>query len=209
MPNSRPLLLAGIAIVAIAVGAFTAQFMHRAPAVIELSSGTLLPSTKELPEFQLVDNHGQAYTRTQLAGHWSVVFFGFTNCPDVCPTTLSTLAQVDKALVDLPTTQRPQFVFVSVDPKRDTPQQMNNYVSFFNPAFVGLTGEQTQIDLLTKTMGVPVAIHNQDNGNYSVDHSAVVFLLDPQARMAAVFSPPHAAQALVDDVRKVVQRPTP
>lgn len=208
MPIPRAPLFAGIAIVAILTGVMSAQFMHspRQP-TLELNGGTLLPERRALPDFQLLDSHAQSYTRAQLGGRWSLLFFGFTSCPDICPTTLSTLAQVDKLLADLPDTQRPQIVFVSVDPGRDTPAQVGNYLHFFNPAFIGLTGEQTQIELLTRMLGVPVAIHDSGNGTYTVDHAATLFLLDPQARMTAVFSPPHSVELLARDLRTVVSQP--
>ncbi len=208
MSKSRAPLLAGIAIVAILAGALSAQFL-RAPSqpVLNLSSGTLLPDARTLPEFQLVDSNGQPFTRTGLNGHWSVLFFGFTHCPDICPTTLTLLAQVEKALADLPEAQRPKMVFVSVDPQRDTPDQVGKYIQFFSPTFIGLTGAQTHINELTKAMGVPVAIHDLGNGAYGVDHAATLFLIDPQARMAAVFSPPHQVATLAQDLRAVVSRP--
>jgi protein SCO1/2 len=83
---------------------------------------------------------------------------------------------------------------------------MNNYIRFFSPAFVGLTGEQAQIDLLTKTLGVPVEIHDLGNGAYTVDHAATLFLLDPQARMTAVFSPPHTVATLSTDLRNTISQ---
>jgi protein SCO1/2 len=208
MPGTRKFLFGGVAIVAIVIGALSAQFMRREP-VITLVSGTLLQPARVLPGFQLLDNHGQPYSQTRLLGQWSVVFFGFTHCPDICPTTLSMLSQVDKALADLPAKQRPQFVFISVDPKRDTPEQLNNYVSFFNPGFSGLTGEQAQIDVLTKALGVPVAIQDQGEGNYSMDHSAAIFVLNPQAQFAALFSAPHTVQTLSADLRSLIQQSSP
>ncbi len=205
MLKSRAPLFIGIAIVAILAGALFAQFM-RGPdqPIVNLSNGTILPGGREVPDFQLVSSSNTPFTRAQLAGHWSVLFFGFTNCPDICPTTLSTLAQVEKALLDLPATQRPQMVFVSVDPKRDTPAQVDSYIKFFGPDFVGLTGETSQVEQFTRAMGVPVQINDTGNGAYTVDHAATLFLLDPQARLTAVFSPPHQVSTLAGDLRTVI-----
>lgn len=207
MLKSRAPLFAGIAIVAILAGVMSAQWL-RAPASDQptLSSGTLLPAARALPDFQLLDSRAQPYARTQLQGRWSLLFFGFTSCPDICPTTLSTLAQVEKQLSDLPLAQRPQIVFVSVDPARDTPAQVRDYLHFFSPSFVGLTGEAAQVEQLTRHLGVPVAVHDLGNGTYTVDHAATLFLLDPRARMTALFSPPHTVAALVADVRAVVSQ---
>jgi protein SCO1 len=205
--KSRAPLYAGLAIVAVIVGALSAQLftsnVGSGPTLV-LANGTAFPAPRALPEFSLLDQHRQPFTREQMLGHWSIVFFGYTNCPDVCPTTLALLKQVDLALGDLPSAQHPQVVFVSVDPRRDKPEQMANYVSFFNPAFIGATGEQGQIDVLTHAMGVPVLIHDTGNGTYTVDHSAIIFLVDPQGRMSALFSPPHQLATLTADIRKIV-----
>jgi protein SCO1/2 len=201
-------LFAGIAIVAILAGVMAAQFV-RAPwhAELQLASGTMLPDPRAVPEFQLIDSSSQAYGHSQLMGHWSLLFFGYTSCPDVCPTTLTTLAQVHQQLIDLADSKRLQMVFVSVDPKRDTPAQVGQYVKFFNANFVGLTGTPQNIEQFTNAMGVPVAIHDSGNGAYTVDHAATLFLLDPQARLAAVFSPPHDTATLATDLRAVVNQP--
>jgi protein SCO1 len=205
MPKSRAPLYLGIVIVAILIGALSAQFM-RAPSQpnLTIGSGTVLPTPRPVPDFQLVDGNGQAYNRARLNGHWSLLFFGYTSCPDVCPTTLSTLAQVDQQLADLPVEQRLQIVFLSVDPQRDAPAQVGRYVKFFSPDFIGLTGAPQQIEQLTHALGVPFAIHDSGNGAYTVDHSATLFLLDPQARMTAVFSPPHSVATLTGDLRTVI-----
>jgi len=206
MPKSRAPLLAGIAIVAILGGAMSAQFMHRTDLPdIKLSNGTLLPP-RAIPEFQLLDASDQTITRAQLMGHWSLLFFGYTSCPDVCPTTLTTLAQVQKQLADLHNEKRLQMVFISVDPKRDTPVQVGQYVKFFSPDFVGLTGATKNIEQFTQAMGVPVVIHDSGNGAYTVDHAATLFLLDAQARLVAVFSPPHNVATLANDLRTVIDQ---
>jgi protein SCO1/2 len=217
MPKSRAPLYAGIAIVAILAGAMSAQFFNapRQPD-IQLGNGTLLPAPRALPEFQLVDANEQAYGRAKLTGHWSLVFFGYTSCPDICPTTLSALAQVQQQLADLHAPQRLQVTFVSVDPKRDTPAKVGQYVKFFNPEFVGLTGTMEHIRQLTQAMGVPFVINDPSTntsgtnasgtGAYTVDHAATLFLLDPQARMIAVFSPPHDVTTLAGDLRRIIDR---
>ena len=204
--KSRAPLYAGIAIVAIIAGFLSAQFSGSSkPAPhVELKNGTWLAEARPVPEFNLVNQHNEPFTTQQLQGHWSILFFGYTNCPDVCPTTLATLAQVDKQLAGLPAAQHPQVVFVSVDPKRDTVAQLNNYVTFFNPAFIGVTGDQAQLDILTRGMGVPVAIHDDGQGSYTVDHAATIFLVNPSAQMAAVFSPPHEAGVLAGDIQTVI-----
>jgi protein SCO1 len=133
-----------------------------------------------------------------------LLFFGFTNCPDVCPATLGVLAQIERQLQDLPEPSRPQVALVSVDPQRDTPAQLKSYVKFFSPSFVGLTGSQQDLDAFTRAMGVPVAIQRLENGAYTVDHSAAIFLIDPQGAMHALFSTPHDPTKIAQDYRRIV-----
>lgn len=204
MQKSRAPVFAAVAIVAILAGFMAAQFSGSSKAVPTLSAGTLLPAARAIPEFNLQDSSGQPMTRANLEGHWSLVFFGYTSCPDICPTTLSLLAQVEKQLGDLSAAQRPRIVFVSVDPKRDTPAQVGNYIHFFSPTFIGVTGSPERLEQFTKSMGVPVAFHDTGNGSYTVDHAATLFLLDSKARVTAVFSQPHALDVLSADIRSVV-----
>ena len=169
-----------------------------------LEKATLLTPPRPLPEFQLVDQDGAAFELSHLKNRWSLLFFGFTHCPDVCPTTLGVLARTEEALAELPAQQRPQIVFVSVDPKRDTPQQLASYVKFFSSTFTGVTGTQQSIDDFTRALGVPVAITPTENDDYSVDHSAAIFLIDPQGAMRALFSTPHTAKVIADDYQRIV-----
>ena len=105
----------------------------------------------------------------------------------------------------MPNDRKPQVVFVSVDPKRDTPQQLASYVKFFSPSFTGVTGTSDAIDDFTRALGVPVAISPANNGAYTVDHSAAIFLIDPNGAMRALFSTPHVASIIADDYRRIVE----
>jgi protein SCO1/2 len=174
-----------------------------APPVLEQATAFQEPRT--LPEFALVDQAGRAFGPARLRGNWTLVFFGFVNCPDICPTTLATLAAVRKSLADLPESDRPGVAFVSVDPGRDTPELIGQYVGHFDPAFVGATGSADDIEVLTRGLGVAVLSGPADvDGNYAVDHSAAVFLVDPDARVAALFNTPHEAGAIARDYRRIV-----
>ncbi|HSN71827.1 MAG TPA: SCO family protein, partial [Steroidobacteraceae bacterium] len=134
---------------------------------------------------------------------WHLVFFGFTNCPDVCPNTLTILARVEKALADLPESQQPGVVLVSVDPTRDTPEQLGPYVRFFGERFVGITGTEENIAALTSALGVPVAKVDLEGG-YTMDHGAGIFVLDPEVRVRAFFSTPHEVATIASDYRRIV-----
>ena len=123
-------------------------------------------------------------------GRWSFIFFGYTHCPDVCPTTLSVLNSVARKLEGRK--DQVQFVFISIDPERDTPEKLGQFVSYFNGTFIGATGTDDAINALTRQLGVIYARVEENSGtdNYLMDHSASVLLFDPAGRFHAVFTPP-------------------
>jgi protein SCO1/2 len=195
-----------VATLAVLAGALSARYLSR-PAAPE--QALALETRRPLPAFTLVDHTGRTFDPTRLRGRWTLVFFGFTHCPDICPTTLNTLAGVRIALAELPPETRPEIVMVSVDPMRDTPEQLASYVPYFDPEFLGVTGDMAEILTLTRSLGVafsytPVA----DSEAYGVDHTASLFLVDPQARLAAIFSTPHAVADIARDYRRIVAEPT-
>lgn len=171
---------------------------------MELATGTLLTPSQALPDFSLIDSHGRSFGPANLRGHWSLLFFGYTNCPDFCPTTLATLAALQKRLrADHATL--PQVIFVSVDAKRDTPEQLAKYVPYFDPEFIGLTAvDQPAIEAIAKQWGVPVMLQPAKNGSYTVDHSSAIFVFDPAGRRVAVLSGPFTVSALQSDLRRIV-----
>ena len=170
------------------------QLDSTAPA---LASGTWLPQPRSLGDFRLLDDGGRPFSLQNLQGAPTLVFFGFTHCPDVCPTTLMKLAQVVKR-AGLP---RLRVLFVSVDPERDSPQAIAQYLRAFSPDFRGATGSSEQIAALARVFGVAVSRVQLPGGDYTMDHSAVVFLLDDQARIAALFTPPFDVPRLAADLR--------
>ncbi len=190
------LLVAAAALGAALAGYWMAQQLDRAGP--QLASGTWLPRPKPLGDFTLTDTSGRAFTRRDLGGAPALVFFGFTHCPDVCPTTLLKLAQVSKraGLEGL------RVLFVSVDPQRDTPPVLGVYVHAFDPAFLGLSGDPGSIRALAGNFGVAVNRVELPGGDYTMDHSAVVFLLDARARIAAIFTPPFEVAALAADLQR-------
>jgi protein SCO1/2 len=187
---------AGIAIlVAVAIGAGAALY-DRSRETLSLGAGTALPEPRELPDFALVDQAGRPFGRARLEGHWSLVFTGFTHCPDVCPTTLALMADLNRRVArdDL------QFVFVSVDPERDTPDAIARYLAHFDAALVGATGARADMERLTAGLGL-AQVRNPGSGDeYTVDHSTALVLLDPDARLAGYFPAPHARDALAADL---------
>ena len=182
-------------LVAVAVGAGAALY-ERSREPLTLRAGTALPEPRALPAFTLVDQAGRAFDRARFEGRWSLLFTGFTHCPDVCPTTLALMSDLNRRVGrdDL------QFVFVSVDPERDTPHAVASYLAHFGAALVGATGERAQMERLTAGLGL-AQVRNPGSGDeYTVDHSTAFVLIDPEARLAGYFSAPHARDALVADL---------
>src|SRR5271167_3622028 len=153
--------------VAAAAGLAAALLWPQQQPAMELATGTLLTPSQALPDFSLIDSQGRAFGTANLRGHWSLLFFGYTNCPDFCPTTLATLAAMQKRLRAERSAVLPQVIFVSVDAKRDTPAQLAKYVPYFDPEFIGLTAaDQPAIEAVAKKWGVPVMVQPAKDGNY-------------------------------------------
>jgi protein SCO1/2 len=193
--RARLLLAAGAVCAAFAGFWLAHQLDRRAP---ELASGTWLPVARPVADFRLLDATGRPFTRADLAGTPVLVYFGFTHCPDVCPATLLKLVRIrhEAALPDL------RVLFVSVDPERDTPPVIGLYVHAFDATFEGLTGDAATIRSVATNFGVAVNRVELPGGDYTMDHSAVVFLLDRQARIAAIFTPPFEVSAFAADLRR-------
>jgi protein SCO1/2 len=205
MPRKQIWLLAGCAIVALLLGMLAARtFTRSATPTATLDAGTLLAPARPLADFRLSTQEHAPFTRADLANHWTLLFFGFTSCPDVCPTTLAFMSQLEKSFADLPIEQRPRVVFVSVDSERDTPAKVGEYVRFFDPTFIGATGTKQEIDTVTKIFTVPYAITRTADGGYTVDHSAALFLVNPKAELQALFTPPHDLKTISADLRRVI-----
>jgi protein SCO1 len=165
-----------------------------------LLTGTYLAPARAVADFSLIDQSGRAFGPQRLAGRWSLVFFGYTNCPDFCPTTLTTLAAMEKSLRAGHATVRPQVVFVSVDAKRDTPAQLAKYVPYFDPEFLGVTAaDQKTIEAFAAQWGVAVALTPKPDGSYTVDHSAAIFVVNPAGKLQAVLTGPFNASVLQSD----------
>jgi protein SCO1/2 len=167
----------------------------------QLSQGTLLPSARPVTDFRLTDHRGQPFTLENLENHWTFAFFGYTHCPDVCPTSMAMLAQVQRNLKQQDGLhQMPQVVFVSVDPERDTTELLSQFVPYFHPDFIGASGDQQNTLSLTRQLGILYGkAEDNTTENYLVDHSAAIVLLDPDAALRAVFSVPHDPKLIASD----------
>lgn len=180
---------------AVAVGAGVALH-ERGASPPTLRAGTALPEPRPLADFALMDQRGQPFSRDDLRGRWTLLFTGFTNCPDVCPLTVASMADLRRRLArdDL------QFLFVSVDPGRDTPEVIRRYLSHFDPELLGATGPRAEVDKFTAGLGLAQVVNPGVGDEYTVDHSTAFVLIDPEARLAGYFSAPHEPDALVADL---------
>ena len=191
--------------VAVAGSLLAVRFLSPRQAAV-LATGTLLVPARPLADFSLIDHQGRAFGPANLRGHWSLMFFGYTQCPDFCPATLTTLAAVEKQLRTAKAVEPPRVIFVSVDAKRDTPAQLSRYVPNFDPEFVGLTAaDQSSIEAIAKRWGIAVAIQSAANGDYIVDHSEAIFVIDPDGNLAAVLTGPFTVDALQSDFQRIVK----
>jgi len=167
-----------------------------------LKAGTLLPQPRVLAPFALTGTDGAPFTEGSLRGRWTLLAFGYTSCPDVCPLLLASFRDVHRKLVERRLDGDVRFVFVSVDPERDDIARLKDYVGFFNPTFVGATGTHAELQRLTRQLGVLYqrAPESGSAVGYLVDHTATLLLIDPEGRLAALFSAPHDAAAMAADI---------
>jgi protein SCO1/2 len=175
------------------------------PATVELQSGTLLKSPRPVADFSLVADSGKPFTKADLAGRWSLIYVGYTHCPDLCPTTLAQLKAVEKGLgADA---AKLHFIFLSIDPERDTPASLAQYTHYFSPDFGAVTGPNAELDKLGTSLGfVYQKVPGETPQNYLMDHSSALILVDPQARLAGYLTPPFKTESLVADLKLVVEK---
>ena len=184
--------------IALAAGAFVSIRMQAPAAPV---SALVLPSPNPVPDFSLLTQRSEPVDASVFKGQWDLLFFGFTHCPDICPTTLQVLADAKKSLADDGAEVLPRIVLVSVDPARDTPEVLAEYVDYFGEGNLGLTGTLEEVRKLTTGLGI--FFEKQDGGdvdNYGVDHSAAVLVIDPDGGFHALFSGPHGVDNYVHDL---------
>jgi len=178
-------------------------FSHRAnPPELQ---GVLWPEPKPLSALALIDQHKQPFNLEHLKGKWTFLFFGYTYCPDICPTAMVILKTVYEHLQEKPDVlSETQVVFVSVDPPRDTPEQLSSYLKYFNEEFIGATGTAEEIDKFARQIGAGYIRQPASTGDeYQISHTSTFFLIDPQARLYAGFSQPHVPKTIVSQYLKI------
>ncbi|UCB54784.1 MAG: SCO family protein [Thiotrichales bacterium] len=169
--------------------------------------GVLRPEFRLLRSFELTDHEGAVFDQKRFQGKWTFVFFGYTSCPDICPATLYVLNAV-QGLIEDKTGEAPeemQVIFISVDPKRDTPELLADYVAHFNKTFIGATAGKQEIDRVAGQFGAGYVLEEETApGSYLVSHTSAIFLVDPLGRLVATFSQPHYASTIVTLYEKIL-----
>lgn len=203
----RKSIIVFIAIVFLCIGWYVQQLSVRQKATKEI---TVLNPSRPMQAFSLESATGEVFTENNLLGHWSLLFFGYTSCPDVCPTTLAALNQLDRYLKKHHIA-RPTFIFVSVDPERDSPKGLREYVEWFNQSFFGLTGKPSELTKITKQLGVmyqTVPLESSLGEKvYAIDHSASISIISPKGEFYAVFSTPFNIEHIANDLKLIQSRP--
>jgi protein SCO1 len=165
------------------------------------------PAARALPEFSLLDTDNMVFDKNRLAGKWSFLFFGYTRCPDICPLTLQTMQWTADRIRQNGEGDNLRFVFISVDPARDNLGYLKEYVSYFNPEFLGVAGDEAQLSILTAGMDAPyrrIEAESARADSYLMDHSAMIFLISPRAELYAMLPPPHNAETIAADFHTIL-----
>lgn len=168
-----------------------------------LTNGTLFSTDYKIKPFELIDDNGKAFTIKNLKGSWSLLFFGFTQCPMMCPSTLSELNKAyDLLKKENFFGKSLQIVFISVDPEHDTPAVLKKYISSFNSSFIGVTGTKSQVDEFTKQFGIFYEKIKNKNSDSEINHSGAILIISPSAKWKAILSFPHHANTIAEDFKK-------
>jgi len=187
------------------IGVFALRSFLAAPAA--MAHATVLPSPAPLPDFVMVDQDGAVFDKSSFRGRWSMVFFGFTHCPDICPVTLQQLAAARRRMAEeTPDAELPEIVFVSVDPGRDTVATIAQYVRAFGEDVIGISGDPAELTKLARTFGVYFNVTPAEGDAYAVEHSAAVVVVNDDAEFQAVFSAPHDVDAFVHDMSLIIAK---
>lgn len=208
MRSKTPLLLL-VGVLALIGGVWLGQWLTTwlRPTPAPTIAGIYFNEPQPVVEFRLTQGDGQPFSRQDLQGRWSFLYFGYTYCPDVCPLALVELNKLAQRLVQRGIAQDTAYWLISVDPERDTPPRLREYAAYFNPQFRGATGAREELDKLARQFGVAYQIPpHQPGESYAVDHSSTVILIDPEVRLRAVFTPPHQPATLAADFGKIRER---
>lgn len=195
-----------IAAIAAGLGLWLGQSMFSgSPELPPVQTMRLLDSPRAIADFSLDTAQGAALDNAGLHGHYTLVFLGFTHCPDVCPMTLADLAKAEKLWADLAETQRPRILFISVDPERDAPPAIAKYAAYFSPTILTGTSDIESLNLLAASMSMVFAKTPLEGDNYTVDHTSWVAVLNPQAQLVGFIPPPLDPTGIAADMKLLVK----
>ena len=200
MKNKRNVIFAiGITVALISGFWFGQIFLDQKEDTASTPIRAIVPETpRKLAIPALQQGDGSSFDMASLQGKWNLLFFGYTNCPDICPTTLNTVAQA-KQEAERTGDQFPQVVFISVDPERDNVKVLGEYVRYFDKDFIGATGEEKLLRAITVQMNSMFMIQPSENENeYQVGHSLNLVLINPSVELVAVLRPPHSVESILD-----------
>lgn len=199
------ILMILFALAALIGGLWAGYFYTQKNTLAGAKASTIFSPPQEVAQFSLIDTKGRAFNNNSLWGQWTFMFFGFTNCGQICPTTMSHLNQMYQFLLKEKQNPMPQIMLISVDPERDTLKKLGDYVQSFNPHFQGATGDKAEIDKLASSVSVLyVKSKDKKTGETTIDHSGTILLLDPNGKLIAIFSPPHDPAQMVKDFQLIV-----
>lgn len=176
------------------------------PTVLLDAGIILLPQSRSLPELSLTNQDGQVVAVDQLKEQWSLLFFGYTFCPDICPATLAQLRQLQGQLPP-ETLSKLRIVLVTVDPHRDTPEQLKKYLDYFDAGFIGLTGEEATLQKLANAVSIPYIPADTSKENYTVDHSGNLVLIGPDGKQRGFIRAPINNAKLAAQLPALFERP--
>lgn len=195
-----------IAFAALLTGFYVANHYHTKPSVeLERFHGTWLKNPHVLNHFELTGTNGEVFNNDSLKGHWTMMFFGFTNCGYLCPTSMAELGKTYRLLQEKGVKNLPVVVMVTVDPNRDSLEKLNDYVKAFDKHFIGARGSNEKVKVLAQEMGIAFEQVNVKDASqsYDIQHSGAVILFNPKGELNAFFTTPHHATFLAEDFMQV------
>ncbi len=195
-----------LALLLLVIGIMLTQYRHQSAARVQASpfTATIFSDPRPFPHFTLTDDQKRVFTNANFMGYWTLMFFGFTDCRSICPTTLAELARVSQILPERSAQAKVQVVFVTVDPEHDTPERLRSYLNSFDSRFIGVTGEATSLERLRRQVGILVLARDPESSSMypgdTIDHGGTILLINPKGEYAGVFSMPHEANAIIQDL---------
>lgn len=207
--NNRKRIVVVLGLVGLMAGFFVSQLL-RSTHTLDVSEfhGTILDTPREVRPFNLMGTHHQVFNHDSLKHQWTMMFFGFTTCPSICPVTMTELSKMFRLLEEKGVKPLPQVVFLSLDPERDTLPKIERYVTAFHPQFLGARGESEQsVKAMAQEMGIAFEkiIDKENRGNYNIEHSGTIMLFNPQGQLTAFFTMPHQAALLAEDYQLMIK----